>query len=69
MKILISFIPIVFTKVHTQGDPAASGHLEAVAQRLWHRGFPVNLAKFLRTPFLQNTSGQLFFSSIISRIH
>ena len=27
--------------------------------RPWHRYFPVNLAKFLRTPFLQNTSGQL----------
>ena len=25
--------------------------------RLWHRRFPVNFAKFLRTPFLQNTSG------------
>ena len=29
-------------------------------KRLWHRCFPVNFAKFLRTPFLQNTSGQLF---------
>ena len=28
--------------------------------RLWHRCFPTNFAKFLRTPFLQNTSGQLF---------
>ena len=26
---------------------------------LWHRCFPVNFAKFLRIPFLQNTSGQL----------
>ena len=26
---------------------------------LWHRSFPVNIAKFLRTPFLQNTSGRL----------
>ena len=25
----------------------------------WHRCFPVNFAKFLRTPFLQNTSGRL----------
>ena len=61
MKILVSLIPLVSTKLNTQGDPAASGHLEAVAQRLWHRCFPVNLAKFLRTPFLQNTSGQLLF--------
>ena len=27
-------------------------------KRLWHRCFPVNSAKFLRTPFLQNTSGR-----------
>ena len=28
-------------------------------KRLWHRCFPADLAKFLRTPFLQNTSGRL----------
>ena len=28
-------------------------------KRLCHWYFPVNLAKLLRTPFLQNTSGQL----------
>ena len=28
-------------------------------KRLWHRCFPVNFAKFLKTPFLQNTSGRL----------
>ena len=31
-------------------------------QRLWHRCFPVNFTKLLRTPFLQNTSGRLFLS-------
>ena len=31
----------------------------AVKKRLWHKHFPVNLVKFLRTPFLQNTSGRL----------
>ena len=30
-------------------------------QRLWHRCFPVNLSKFLRTPFLSNTSGSCFW--------
>ena len=25
----------------------------------WHRCFPVNFAKFIRTPFLQNISGRL----------
>ena len=28
-------------------------------KRIWHRYFPVNFAKFLRVPFLQNTSEQL----------
>ena len=28
-------------------------------KRFWHRCFPVNFAKFLGTPFSQNTSGQL----------
>ena len=27
--------------------------------RIWHRCFPVNFVKFLRTPSLQNTSGRL----------
>ena len=29
-------------------------------KRLWHRCFPVNFVKFLRTPFLQNTSDGCF---------
>ena len=28
---------------------------------LWHRSFLVNFAKFLRTPFLENTSGDCFY--------
>ena len=28
-------------------------------KRLWHRCFPMNFAKFLRTPFLQNISAEL----------
>ena len=31
----------------------------ARVKRLWHRCFPVNFVKFVRTPFLQNTSGRL----------
>ena len=27
--------------------------------RHWHRCFPVNFVKFLKTPFFQNTSGRL----------
>ena len=30
-------------------------------KRFWHRFFPVNFVKFLRTPFFQNTSGGCFF--------
>ena len=33
-------------------------------KRLWVRCFLVNLAKFLRTPFLQNTSGLLLLRLI-----
>ena len=33
-------------------------------RRLWHRCFPVNFAKILRTPFLQNTTGQLLLSLV-----
>ena len=29
-----------------------------------HRCFPVNFAEFLRTPFLQNTSGRLLFAIV-----
>ena len=28
-------------------------------KRLWHKFFPVNFVKFVRTPFLQNTSARL----------
>ena len=32
--------------------------LQLFKKRLWHRCFPVNIAKFSRAPFFQNTSGQ-----------
>ena len=31
-------------------------------KRLWHRCFPVNFVKLLRTPFLQNTPGRLLLA-------
>ena len=37
-------------------------------KRLWHRGFHVNFAKFLRIPFLQNTFGGLVLN-IPSYVH
>ena len=36
-------------------------------KRLWHRCFPVNSAKFLRTTFLKNTSGRLLLDLL--RVH
>ena len=34
-------------------------------KRLWHRCFPVNFAKFLRTTFLQNTSWRLLSENMV----
>ena len=36
----------------------------SLKKRLWHRCFPMNFAKFLKTLFLQNTSGRLLLYSI-----
>ena len=36
-----------------------AGPATLLKKRLWRRCFPVNVTKFLRTPFLQNTSGRL----------
>ena len=33
-------------------------------KRLWHRCFPVNFVKFLRTPFLQNTFRRLLLEIV-----
>ena len=35
-------------------------HATLLKKRLWHRCFPVDFAKFLRTPFLQNTLRDCF---------
>ena len=34
-----------------------------IKKRLWHRCFPVNFTNFLRTLFLQNTSGRLLLTN------
>ena len=44
---------LVFNKV------AGLSPATLLKKRLWHRCFPVNFVKFLRTPFLHNASGQL----------
>ena len=38
-------------------------------KRLWHRYFPVNFAKFLRTPILQNTPGRLLLNYFVNDLH
>ena len=38
------------------------GPATLLKKRLWHRYFPVNFAKFLRTP--QNTSGRLLLFTV-----
>ena len=40
--------------IKLQAEPAT-----LLKKRLWNRCFPVNFVKFLRTPFLQNTSRRL----------
>ena len=42
-----------------KGVKKALRHAALLKKRLWHRCFAVNFAKFLGTPFLQNTSGGL----------
>ena len=44
---------LLFSKVT---GPRSTSSLK---KRLWYKCFPVNFAKFLRTTFLQNTSGRL----------
>ena len=42
-------------------------------KRLWRKCFPLNFVKFLRTPLLRNTSGQLLllfgFHSLYQLLH
>ena len=45
---------LFFNKV--AGRPAS-----LLKKGLWHMCFPVNFPKFLKTPFLQNTSGGCFY--------
>ena len=42
----------------------ALGLIFLLKMGLWHKCFPVNFAKLLRTPFLQNTSGGCFCEQI-----
>ena len=57
----------IFCKIHRK-TPVSESLFNKVARlrpatlikkKLWHKCFPVNFAKFLRTPFLQNTPWRL----------
>ena len=47
-----------------------TGHRPAtlLKKRLWHSCFPVNFAKFFRTPFFKNTSGGCLWILVINRL-
>ena len=47
----------VFLKISQNSQESTCSRVSFLS--LWHRCFPVNAAKFLRTPFLQNTSKRL----------
>ena len=63
-------IPMILTKSAVK-KVAATGISAKVSffrvslskKRLWHRCFPVNFAKNLRTPVLQSTSGRLLLQA------
>ena len=42
-----------------------AGRPTTLLKRIWHRCFRVNFLKFLRTPFLQSTFGQLNISVLV----
>ena len=48
-------------------NKVAGGACIFIKKGLWRRCFPVNFAKFERTPFSQNTSGQLLLFVIIEK--
>ena len=48
-----------FTAKHLRQSLFFNKPSTLLKKSLWHRCFPVNFVKFLRTPFLQNTSGRL----------
>ena len=65
--ILFDILKYIFDKVFKNGLNKICGRQSAflLKKRLWHRYFSVNFAKFLRTLFLQNTTGRLLLSFLI----
>ena len=47
----------LFLEISQTSQENTCARFSFLKKRLWHRCFPVNFAKFLRTSFLQNTFG------------
>ena len=65
------FMCVIKQPSYDENIEAAIGVVHSVCtllkRKLWHICFPMNFAKFLRTLFLQNTSGQLLLKISCSR--
>ena len=48
----------LFVKNSQNSEKNTCAKVSFLKKILWYRCFPVNFVKFLRTPFLQNTSGR-----------
>ena len=49
---------IFYSSIHETSKHVQPWPVTLLKKSLWHRCFPVNFAKFLRTSFSQNTSGR-----------
>ena len=58
------FCKNVFLNISQNSQESTSARVSFLIRILWYRCFPVNFVKFLRTSFLQNTSGRLFLNLI-----
>ena len=56
------FYKKVLLKILQNSQKNTCPRLSFLKKRPWHRCFPVNFAKFFRTPFLQYTSGLRLFN-------
>ena len=58
-----------FFRANTNDSLSRSSRPTLLKKRLCRRYFPVNFTKFLRTPFLQNTSSGFFWLKILLSTH
>ena len=56
----------VFWLISQNSRETTCARVTLLENRLWYRCFSVNFTKFLRTPFLQTTSGGCYFSYWVS---